>query len=325
MPKLSVIVPVYMVERFLPRCIESIIRQSYRDIEIILIDDGSLDNCPHICDKYAALDDRVLVIHQKNSGVSVARNRGLEIAKGEFITFVDSDDFLDLHTYEYMVPEMENGADIVVCGYDYVDEEGNITRPYQCKETEYLNQREIMKKVFDMPPSIRLGVCNKIFKKILLHTGRMEQEKTPLRGIQFTEGLKGAEDGEFLIKYLDRCEKAVFVHKPLYKNCERVGSATRGGLKSDAVLPALKIYKFMSETILRRYPEQYKHCQAYFMDICLLNCTMHGLSENDDPEAVKLLKMIRGLVRKEFPSATWNDEICWKTRIFYLLFAIGIK
>ena len=94
MPIISIIVPVYNTEAYLRRCLESILTQTFTDFECILIDDGSLDNCPMICDEYATKDNRIIVIHQKNSGVSIARNIGLNVAKGEWINFVDSDDWL---------------------------------------------------------------------------------------------------------------------------------------------------------------------------------------------------------------------------------------
>ena len=91
---ISIIVPIYKVEKFLPKCIESIYEQTYLDFELILVDDGSPDKCPKICDKYAEKDQRITVIHQKNSGVSVARNAGLKRAQGQYIGFVDPDDFI---------------------------------------------------------------------------------------------------------------------------------------------------------------------------------------------------------------------------------------
>ena len=92
MPELSIIVPVYKVEPYLPKCIDSILAQTFSDFELILIDDGSPDRCGEICDEYAARDDRVVVIHRENRGVSAARNAGLDAARGEYIGFVDSDD-----------------------------------------------------------------------------------------------------------------------------------------------------------------------------------------------------------------------------------------
>lgn len=100
MPKVSVIVPVYNVEKYLPRCLNSLINQTLRDIEIILVDDESPDKSPEICDSYAQNDSRIKVIHKKNEGLGFARNSGLKIAKGEYISFIDSDDYLDNDTYE---------------------------------------------------------------------------------------------------------------------------------------------------------------------------------------------------------------------------------
>jgi glycosyltransferase involved in cell wall biosynthesis len=102
-PKLSVIVPVYKVEQYIHRCIDSILNQTYKNLEVILVDDGSPDNCGKICDAYASKDSRVSVIHQQNMGLSMARNNGMKIASGDYICFVDSDDFIELKMYEHMV------------------------------------------------------------------------------------------------------------------------------------------------------------------------------------------------------------------------------
>lgn len=94
-PKVSIVVPIYNVEKYLHRCVNSLIRQTLKDIEIILVDDGSPDNCPKICDEYKNKDIRVKVIHKKNAGLGLARNSGLDEAKGEYVVFVDSDDFIE--------------------------------------------------------------------------------------------------------------------------------------------------------------------------------------------------------------------------------------
>ena len=96
----SIIVPIYKVEQYLPKCIESLIVQTYHDIEVILVDDGSPDGCPQICEDYAKKDERIVVLHQHNQGVSAARNAGLKSAKGEFIGFVDPDDWVSPDMYE---------------------------------------------------------------------------------------------------------------------------------------------------------------------------------------------------------------------------------
>ncbi len=118
---ISVIVPIYNVEKYLNRCIDSIINQTYKNLEIILVDDGSPDNCPKICDEYAKKDDRIKVIHKENGGLSDARNKGIKIASGEYIGFVDSDDYIDEKMYEYLLKLIkDNNAEISVCGYKKV-------------------------------------------------------------------------------------------------------------------------------------------------------------------------------------------------------------
>lgn len=115
-PLISVIVPIYNVENYLRQCIDSIISQSYENLEIILVDDGSKDNCGKICDEYAAKDSRIIVIHKENGGLSSARNAGIDICKGEFISFIDSDDFVSKYFIELLYEGVEKySADIVTC------------------------------------------------------------------------------------------------------------------------------------------------------------------------------------------------------------------
>ncbi len=116
MPKISVIVPVYKAEKFLSACIESILNQTYHDFEVILVDDGSPDSSGQICEEYAKKDSRIKVIHQKNAGVAASRNVGLDIAVGEYITFVDSDDYIQFQMYEKMLKcALDNDCDFVMC------------------------------------------------------------------------------------------------------------------------------------------------------------------------------------------------------------------
>lgn len=114
---ISVIVPIYNVEKYLERCVESIINQTYKNLEIILVDDGSPDNCPQMCDDYAKKDSRIKVVHKKNGGLSDARNAGMKVATGEYVSFIDSDDYISLDFYETLLQTMvDNDSDIVECG-----------------------------------------------------------------------------------------------------------------------------------------------------------------------------------------------------------------
>jgi Glycosyltransferases involved in cell wall biogenesis len=126
MGKISVVIPIYKVESYLKECVDSIFKQTYKNLEIILVDDGSPDNCPQICDQYAAYDNRVKVIHKVNSGLSDARNVGIEIATGKYITFLDGDDFIKKDMIEYLFNKLhENNADIAFCQRENVNESGD--------------------------------------------------------------------------------------------------------------------------------------------------------------------------------------------------------
>lgn len=119
----SIIVPIYKVEKYLHKCVNSLVNQTYKDIEIVLVDDGSPDNCPQICDEYAAKDKRIKVIHKKNGGLSDARNVGLKNCTGGYVFFVDSDDYIDLDACERLLPFIEKGCDVIVT--DGIPEGGN--------------------------------------------------------------------------------------------------------------------------------------------------------------------------------------------------------
>ena len=114
---ISIIVPIYNVEDYLKRCIDSILGQTYKNLEVILVDDGSPDKCGKICEEYKLIDSRIKVIHKKNGGLSSARNNGLDIATGDFIGFVDSDDYIERNMYESLIEALNNNnADIATCG-----------------------------------------------------------------------------------------------------------------------------------------------------------------------------------------------------------------
>ena len=118
MKTVSVVIPVYNVEKYLPECLDSVIDQTYKNLQIIIVDDGSTDSSGKICDEYAEKDNRIIVVHQKNAGAGAAKNTALKIADGKYLAFVDSDDFLELDAFEHMVSILaKNSADIVQCCY----------------------------------------------------------------------------------------------------------------------------------------------------------------------------------------------------------------
>ena len=139
---ISVIIPVYNVEKYISQCLDSVCNQTNRDLEIILVDDGSTDASDKICDEYACHDKRIHVIHQKNSGAAAAKNAGLRVASGEYLSFVDSDDFLELNAYYYMIQIMQTqNADVVQCSYRDVFK--NYVKDHILKDTT-LNQIDFL-------------------------------------------------------------------------------------------------------------------------------------------------------------------------------------
>lgn len=314
---ISIIVPIYKVEKYLPKCIESLLNQTYKNVEIILVDDGSPDLCPQICDEYAAMDKRIRVIHQINSGVSAARNSGLEVATGEFIGFVDPDDWVAPDMYEGMLDAMlQEQVDLVICGYDYYDEDGKVdeNRRYPIRNSEKLSQKEVLYRFGDMPPSVRHGVLNKLFKKNLLHNQR------------FVCGLHSSEDVLFLTDYVLKIRNAVVVHKPYYKNLVRQGSATHGGLNIKSLADSFKAHDYMYQSAITLYPELKSHSLAFLLDVCVLkyneaNKKLSDISERDKKdEAQQYMKEMKKYIKKKALSAVFDSEIYWKTRIMYILF-----
>ena len=149
-PLLSIIVPVYKVENDLQKCIDSILAQTFTDFELILVDDGSPDNCPALCDAAAAKDARIRVLHQKNGGLSAARNAGLDVARGEWIGFVDSDDYIAPEMSEILYKAVQStGADLALCDYVKVDETGALcTQTHVAVPQKSLTGRELLQKAY---------------------------------------------------------------------------------------------------------------------------------------------------------------------------------
>lgn len=148
--KISIIIPIYNVEKYLRKCLDSVINQTYKNIEIILVNDGSPDNCGVVCDEYAKMDDRIIVIHKKNEGVSVARNDGIERANGEWVMFVDPDDWLEINCCNKIMRIAENvDTDVVYFQVDINNEEGCLVRKFPIIGSHKLGKKDLQKLQFD--------------------------------------------------------------------------------------------------------------------------------------------------------------------------------
>lgn len=211
--KVSIIVPVYKVEKFLERCVESIIKQTYQNIEIILIDDESPDECPKMCDQYEIKDNRIKVIHKKNGGLSDARNAGLDIASGEYIAFVDSDDWIESDFIEtlYMNAEREK-ADISVVGYQLIWEDGRIRR-FSRDEEYYVFDRENAIRELLKQQKFQCMVCQKMYRKQIFETIRFPvgkiYEDVAIGLSTFLKAERVVVSGKVKYNYFQRCDSIV--------------------------------------------------------------------------------------------------------------------
>lgn len=164
---ISVVIPVYNVENYIKKCIDSVINQSYKKLEIILVDDGSNDNSSIICDEYKEKDNRIKVIHKKNSGLSEARNSGIDIAKGKYIAFIDSDDYISNDYFEYLYKLLiDNNADIAVCDYQLFSDK--LKNKKQKEKIETFFSLEILEKMLYGNHNLISAWC-KLYKKSLFN------------------------------------------------------------------------------------------------------------------------------------------------------------
>lgn len=234
----SIIVPVYNVEKYLGKCLDSLIDQTYRNLQIILVDDGSGDSSGTICDRYAAQDNRIQVIHKKKSGVSAARNTGLEAVKGSYICFADSDDWIDEKMIETMYENMvEEKAQISIIGYDMVWEDGRCQKKSDENAYYVWNQRE----------AIAQWMTQKIFKGFMWD--KMFAREI-FSGIRFLEDRSYMEDVAIGLDLFARAEKVVYSGKIGYHYLQRQGSATNSGFQERELLgitEAEKMIRFSEE------------------------------------------------------------------------------
>lgn len=212
--KVSIIVPVYKVEKYLNNCIRSIVEQTYSNLEVILIDDGSPDGCPQICNEWRQKDTRIKVIHQENVGVSAARNRAIECISGEYILFVDSDDWIANNMVEVLVHGMESSEDVdaVFCGYVEVDEDDNLIRKVMPKHKEIVNRNQGVELIF-----VEYGtfLWNKLFRAKLIGNNSL-----------FDRELKIGEDELWMVDVLKKSRRILAIDNPLYYYRRRMDGAS---------------------------------------------------------------------------------------------------
>ena len=297
-PLISVIVPIYKVENYIKQCIESIINQTYSNLEIILVDDGSPDNCGIICDEYVQVDSRIKVIHKQNGGLSDARNAGLIVFKGEYVVFVDSDDFMPKDSIEYMYNlAIENDADVVIGGSEKFDENTGkiIWSTYNGAENiQVFDKVEAMKDFFinGCASWARLYKRN-VHKNVFFPVGEIN------------------EDEAIVLTILENCEKIVKSNKVVYNYRFRDNSITSVEFNTKKLVWYEHCKKNL-EYVSNNYPNlvnvaksRYYNSVVYFLD---------ALSQVKNKTYIDYIKKFRKILKDNYLHIIANRHISRVTK-----------
>ncbi len=304
---ISIIVPVYNVEKYIDDCLKSVTAQTYKNLEIIVVDDGSPDNCPKICDNWAAKDKRIKVIHKENGGLSSARNAGVVAATGDYIGFVDSDDIIDSRMFEKLLCALEKTdkkiANCLVKRFTSADE---IAESMQCAEITQLNMAQALDGVFFR--KIDLSVCCKLF------------HKSVFSGIRFPQG-ETNEEASVMLPMLKLSNGLVLVQDELYFYRKNNQSITSSYYKTNAdiVLKNLdRIYNQLADMQLQNI----KSFKIYvgvsaFSTALYLDKNYYRINDN----AKQNFKKYLSIMRKLWVKVLFSKNVILKDKILYLMVA----
>lgn len=289
--KISVIVPVYKVEPYLDKCISSIANQTYTNMEIILVDDGSPDNCPAMCDAWAEKDNRIRVIHKTNGGLSDARNAAMAVATGELMAFVDSDDWIASDMYEHLYQRLtEDNSDIAACGVQMVWENGASSRMLTREGSRVLNQEEAMRAIIE-ESWLKQPVWYKLYKTELV------------RDILFPKG-KYHEDVFWSYQAVGRAKKVSVSDHIGYYYLQRGGSIMGEGYSLKR-LDAVEAKVQRCAYIQKQFPE----ISALATKNLWFTCIYHGqlaLRTLDISAAKEIVAYLKGVLRVH----SFSSETC---------------
>lgn len=301
---ISIIVPVYNAEKYIRRCINSIINQTYTNFELILIDDGSSDKSSNICDEYAACDGRIKVIHTENKGVSSARNTGLNVANGAYIGFVDSDDWLESDMYEFLLENAENyKADISCCNY-YVNGDKETIIEHQQIES-IVSYNEGCTESFLERKTFGNNIWNKIFKKSVIKEG-------------FNVDLSIGEDAYFLFKVCLNSKSIVCCKEAKYHYFIRMGSATKTGF-NPKVFQSLVFTDMIIDDVKNKAPKSVDKAYAYgYMSYFnVLNAIIYHKMESKYPmQYEKIVSFLNSEMKRVKPEKSISKLKLYATCLF---------
>jgi len=309
-PKISVIVPVYNPGKYIHACIDSLIEQTYSNLEIILIDDGSTDGSGRVCDDYAAKDNRIICVHQPNGGVSKARNAGLAIATGDYYHFPDSDDYIEKDTYEYTVSLInEHQCDAVNFEY-YSDFPDGRSEIHELSDDHYgLFDRESAHRIIGSGEPF---ACNKLFSKKLI----TDSTSLGIKTLTFREDILRGEDSLFAHMAIEKAEVVWFDKRPLYHYVQSEQSACRGRFRTSQ-LTFMKLYGAYRPLYLPQYPDLWYRFLAGMQHLCI---TVYYDMWADGRDFGKEMKTVLDVFREHMKEVRNNCNLSAKVKIKFDLF-----
>lgn len=270
MPRLSVIVPVYKVEKYIHKCVDSILNQTFTDFELILVDDGSPDNCGKICDNYAKQDNRIRVIHKENGGLSDARNFGIDSAKGEIIGFVDSDDDIDLDMYKSMIGYLDDNNLDVVCADTYVIRNNKRKFSPRYSENKVFTKKEGTTAILN--GSLDNAAWNKIYKRCVIGDVRYPKGRV-------------YEDVATTYKFLFAAKRIGYVPKPFYNYYKRKGSIVASSFNSKSRYDCFLGYRERLLFAIYKELDCVEECRTHALSTALSTLTaFYANNENESSD-----------------------------------------
>lgn len=307
----SVIVPIYKVEDYLDKCVNSIKNQTYKNLEIILVDDGSPDRCPQMCDNYAKEDSRIKVVHRNNGGLSAARNSGLEIATGKYIGFVDSDDYIHSRMYEILVKHLkENDADLAVCRVQDVFEISEELSLPKEEKVEFMTNIQALKSVYSEWGTDMVVAWNKLYKREIFNE------------LRYNEG-KVHEDEFMIHKVLYYSQKVVTTNYKMYYyqrgsvSIMRVKKYSLQRLQGiEAIEDRIRLWENCGDgTLISRI------YQSYFNSLII----SYYLVKQHYPEEKEIIKSLRDKFLRIYKEKSEEMDFSMKFKIKYNLYRFSTK
>ena len=293
---ISVIIPVYKVEEYLDECVSSVVNQTYKNIEIILVDDGSPDNCPAMCDDWAKKDGRIRVIHKTNGGLSDARNAGLEIVSGDYIAFVDSDDYIKPDMIEKLHTAIRReDADIAACGILSCESEKETA--WGCHSVVGSSE-QILAMLYD-DAAYPVSAWNKLYRR------------SCWKALRFPVG-KTCEDAFTTYQLVHNADRIVMIPEALYCYRIRPGSIMTSAF-SLKKMDEEEAWRCNYQFIEKHYPRLKKKAFDFYLQ--RVNVLLHTMSAEDRMHFTEQYRMLRNILKSHLGYVLFSSHLGWKQRI----------